>query len=319
MKILFLTTINSDKQGDYLEISTLHGLRTILGNNCVDFPRKKIMYHDFSDSPKNSLHGKGFSLLTTPIKDIPSALRENISLKEFDVIIYGDGHMYNEYPNFFDGYNIWIIDGHDLYGDAPRKIYYDNEYIIGTQYNKSFKRELIETNTNFIVYPTGFGIPEERILDLDFSIKTQLYQKTAPSFSLFEQNNELGGGNLHHKFNNEKEYYEDLKSSWFGLTCKKGGWDCLRHYEILAAGALLLFRDYNKKPLLCSPQNLPCFSYSSKDELYSLMENLVVNNIPTKEYISMLELQRKWLIECGTTVARAKYILKIISESMKNE
>ena len=66
MRILFITTKHPEKQGDLLEVSLLHGLRTMLGEDFVDYPRKKIMYHDFSDSPKDSLHGRGFSLLTTP-------------------------------------------------------------------------------------------------------------------------------------------------------------------------------------------------------------------------------------------------------------
>ena len=83
MKILFITTQNPTKQGDLLEISLLHGLRNLLGNDCVDYPRKKIMYHDFSDTPKDSLHGRGFSLLTTPIKDIEN---RDIFNQKFDYI-----------------------------------------------------------------------------------------------------------------------------------------------------------------------------------------------------------------------------------------
>ena len=315
MKILFITTQNPTKQGDLLEISLLHGLRNLLGNDCVDYPRKKIMYHDFSDTPKDSLHGRGFSLLTTPIKDIEN---RDIFNQKFDYVLYGDGHMYGEFPEIegvnelADG-NVWIIDGHDLYGDAPRKIIYDGEEIIGTQFTNCFKRELIE-NDDETVFPTGFGIPEERIREMDFSIKDQLYQKTTPSDSLFENTIDMGGGFSHHKFTDEEEYYYDLSRSWFGLTCKKGGWDCLRHYEIIASGTLLLFRDYDKKPLLCSPQELPCFSYSTKDELYKLMSELVVNNKPTQKYLDMIEMQRKWLYNVGTTSARAKCIVNFLEK-----
>jgi hypothetical protein len=316
MKILFITTINPTKQGDLLEISILHGLRELLGDDCVDYPRKKIMYHDFSDTPKETLHGRGFSLLTTPILEIKN---RDIFNQKFDAVIYGDGHMYGEEP-YIDGINelsdgnTWIIDGHDLYGNATRKILYGGEEIIGTQFTNCFKRELIEEDDT--VFPTGFGIPEERIREINFFIKDQLYQKTAPSFSLFENINDIGGGFSHHKFKIEEEYYDDLSRSWFGLTCKKGGWDCLRHYEIIAAGSLLLFRDYDKKPLLCSPQELPCFSYTTKDELYNLMSKLVVDNKPTQEYLDMIEMQRQWLYDVGTTLSRAKNIIKIISNNL---
>ena len=123
---------------------------------------------------------------------------------------------------------------------------------------------------------------------------------------------DLGGSRYHHKFTVEEEYYDDLSSSWFGLTCKKGGWDCLRHYEIMAAGSLLLFKDYDKKPPMCSPVDLPCFSYSTQEELDELTCRLVVDNKPTREYNEMLNRQRKWLISNGTTIARAKQILKVL-------
>lgn len=317
MRILFVTTAAPDKQGDLLEVSLLHGLRTVLGDDLVDYPKKKIMYHDFSESPKNELHGRGFSLLTTPIEDVAD---RNIFDQKFDVVLYGDGHMYGEPPDredinkLADG-NTWIIDGHDLYGGAPVQMMHDGERVQGNQFSNCFKRELIDTSDDSI-FPTGFGIPEERIREVDFSIKNQLFPKTAPSMAIFGSNPETGGGFAHHKFTVEEEYYDDISKSWFGPTCKKGGWDCLRHYEIIAAGTLLLFKDYDRKPPLCSPQELPCFSYSSPQQLYKLMSELVVDNKPTTEYLDMLNKQREWLYNHGTTSARAKSIIKILSDNI---
>ncbi|NBU72417.1 MAG: PHP domain-containing protein [Bacteroidetes bacterium] len=71
------------------------------------------------------------SLLTEPIQDI---VDRDIFNQKFDVILYGDGHMYGEEP-YIDGVNelsngnTWIIDGHDLYGNAPRKIIYTQQKI----------------------------------------------------------------------------------------------------------------------------------------------------------------------------------------------
>ena len=47
MRILYITSEDPKAQGDYQEVSMLHGLREVLGDNCIDFPRKKIMYGDF--------------------------------------------------------------------------------------------------------------------------------------------------------------------------------------------------------------------------------------------------------------------------------
>ena len=315
MRLLFVPTLNINAQNDFLEVSILNGLRSLLGKDCVDYPRKKIMYHDFSDISKDELHGRGFTLLTEPIEDMSE---EERALKDFDAVLYGCGHMYGEgrvkeFSKLANG-NTWVLDGHDLFGDAPRKIKFNGEDVIGVQFRKSFKRELVEKVPD--VYPTGFGIPKHRIRPINLTKKDQLYQKTAPDNSLFNKVEDIGGGFSHHKFTEEEDYYNDLSRSWFGLTCQKGGWDCMRHYEIMAAGSVLLFRDYNLKPAACSPQVIPCLSYSTKEELDELMNRLVVNNKPTEEYNFYLNKQREWLNNVGTTEARAKEIIKIIEKNL---
>lgn len=321
MRILFITTKNPTKQGDLMEISILHGLRSLLGSNCVDYPRKKIMYGDFSESPKQSLHGMGFNLLSTPIQDLTEEERRltdnDGKLKHFDFVLFGSGHMYGENPKEFDIYlpakRIWYLDGHDLYGNAPRMIQYNEETVIGAQYMRCFKRELVE-NDLYQTYPSGFGIPRSRIKPLSFTNKTQLFPKTVPNDALFQNVQDMGGGRNHYKFTNEDEYMDDISKSLFGLTCKKGGWDCLRHYEILAAGTLLLFKDYDKKHELCSPQNLPCLSYSSMEDLNKVIDSLIIDGKPNALYNQLLIKQREWLLMHGTTEARALEIIKTLSK-----
>ena len=46
----------------------------------------------------------------------------------------------------------------------------------------------------------------------------------------------------------ERDYYVDMQRSFFGLTWKKAGWDCLRHVELLASGCLPLFTDIADAP-----------------------------------------------------------------------
>jgi len=319
IKLLYITTKNPLAQEDYLEVGMFHGLKTVLGDNFVDFPEKKIMYGDWSDTVKENMHGYGFSMYRHPFKKISSEFRSSIDFSSFDAVLFGTLTQHDNYPdysyitNYYPKNRIWYLDGNDLYGTAKVMRRYENEYIIGNQGKNCFKRELIFEEDG--VYPTGFGIPECQIMEIDLSKKNKLFQKTAPSYSKFEQAQEYGTRN-HYVFKNEEDYYEDMRTSWFGLSCKKGGWDCLRHYEIMAAGAVLLFRDYNKKPKNCSPQNLPCFSYSSPEELLSLLNRLIINNKPSEEYLDMLYKQRYWLLNFGTTVARAKEIIKIIRENM---
>lgn len=306
MKILFIGTQNPKAQGDYGELSIIHGMRSVLGSDFVEYPKKKILYGNFLDSPKDQLHGKGFTYCDEILNDTDYD-RSNIKINDFDAVIHGSYHIYGEkyevdHPNQF-----WT-DMHDLYGNAPRKILYNGEHIIGTQFLKNcFKRELVEDIES--VWPLGFGIPENKIQLYSFS-KKRMYQSTAPSDACFYENSA-------YKFNDVEAYYKDMNESWFGLTCKKGGFDSLRHYELMAAKTLVLFKDYDKKPFLCPPIDFPTISYSTKEELENIMNRLVVNNQATEEYFELLNSQTNWLIANGTARARAEYMLEIIKKNLK--
>tara|TARA_B100000902_G_C27295931_1_gene909913 strand:- start:156 stop:1118 length:963 start_codon:yes stop_codon:yes gene_type:complete len=315
LKILFITIKSPKQQGDYFELAILNGLKKILGNNIIDYPKKKIIYGDYSEVSKEELHGRGFSLLRTPFID---DIDRDIKNKKFDAVIYGDGHMYGE-EYFVDKYdslannNVWIIDGHDLSGLAPKKTKYLGEEIIGNQFKNSFKGAVVYEEPT--VFPTNLGVPEEVILPIDLSKKNKMFQTTYPKYSFFENPTDLGGGSAHYKFTSEEEYYDDLATSWFGLSSKRGSWDALRNYEIIASGSLLIYRDYLKKPISCSPRNVPCLSYSTKKDLYEIFDRLIKDNKPTDEYMFLLEAQREWLINYGTTSAIAKNILEIIKKN----
>ena len=61
------------------------------------------------------------------------------------------------------------------------------------------------------------------------------------------------------KAGEEAKYYDMYRQSMFAVTQKKGGWDCLRHYEILAAGCIPIFEDLDKCPadtLVSFPKDL---------------------------------------------------------------
>tara|TARA_Y100000310_G_C20637282_1_gene791867 strand:- start:731 stop:1636 length:906 start_codon:yes stop_codon:yes gene_type:complete len=297
MKILYVTTPGPSSQGDFQENMILHGLREIISTGVVDYPRKKIMYNDFSETVREEIHGRGFTLYTVPLLDLN---REQRKMSHLDVILYGvtDAYGVTDFPNINQlCKNIWYVDGHDT-SDIKK--------------TPCFKRELFEEQKN--VYPTGFGIPDYQIRAIDLDNKDQKFQTTAPAEAFFKPEVMRHLVNYYtYTWEQEKEYYQDMQRSWFGLSCKKGGWDSLRHYEIMASGALLLFREYDKKPDLCAPQNLPCFSYGSLEELDDLTNRLVINNKPTKEYIEMLLAQRDWLSKFGTTKARALDVLKVLA------
>lgn len=299
MRIFYFTTKDPKLQGDFQEIIILRGLRSILGSLIIDYPRKKVLYGEFDESPLDELHGRGFTLCTTPIEDINKRF-DPAEITEKDIIIYGVTNAYG------------ITDYHEFNKLTPHIYYIDGHDDWFIRKTPCFKRELYEEHPN--VYGTGFGIPLDKIKPFSFK-KNKVYQKTAPKFC-FEQDTKFQfiSGRPTYQFTTEEDYYKDMSESWFGLCCKKGGWDSLRMYEIIAAGALVLFKEYNKKPILCSPENFPTISYSNNEELNFLFNNLVdlKNGIPSKEYIELLMEQRRWLMTHGTCEARAKKILNII-------
>ena len=50
-------------------------------------------------------------------------------------------------------------------------------------------------------------------------------------------------------YNNETDYYEEYRKSYFATTTKKGGRDCMRHYEILANGCIPYFPNIENCPI----------------------------------------------------------------------
>lgn len=52
-----------------------------------------------------------------------------------------------------------------------------------------------------------------------------------------------------YKFSNEQEYMQEYSRSYYCITYKKGGWDVLRHYEIISAGCMPYMIDVEYAPL----------------------------------------------------------------------
>ena len=289
-KILFITT----PLYDYLADSLLIGLRKIYGQNCIEFPRKKMMYGEFP-----SVYGKGFTIWSKPIKDIK---RNKKNFEDIDLVIYSDYRR--------QSYVDWRILAKNK-KFAPRIIYldgYDDNYV-NPKLKPYFKRELYKNKEG--VFPVGFGIPSHLIRPLNIDKKTQLYQTHVQDTEFTK--------NISYKFNKEKDYYDDLAKSYFGITMKKGGWDCMRHYELLAAGALIMFKNFKFKPKLCNPQCPYFVNYSNKKDFMNKIEKLFTNNKPNSKYHKILKLQRKWLLENATCSARAKKLIEDVEAYYKEK
>jgi hypothetical protein len=89
------------------------------------------------------------------------------------------------------------------------------------------------------IYPIQFSISETKIVQ-DMPEKNLDFATLIP------------GDVRTYIYTEEEEYYKDYQRSFFALTCKKGGWDCLRHYEILANGCIPYFVDLDQ----CDPNTM---------------------------------------------------------------
>ncbi len=85
-----------------------------------------------------------------------------------------------------------------------------------------------------------YCIPDELFLDSELPIDRKKYV-ISPLIPGDTSNYLFGAGE-------ESGYYNMYRQSMFALTSKKGGWDCLRHYEILAAGCIPIFEDLDSCP-----------------------------------------------------------------------
>ena len=79
------------------------------------------------------------------------------------------------------------------------------------------------------------------------SAKAEQYRwcRTVPKERDFS---EIVPGQTAYAFTDEKEYMGAYAKCYYAITMKKGGWDCLRHYEILAAGCIPYFIDLHLLP-----------------------------------------------------------------------
>jgi hypothetical protein len=88
-----------------------------------------------------------------------------------------------------------------------------------------------------IKHPISFSIPSEKIVTC-IPVKNNFLSNYIP----------VGVGESTYVYDNEIDYYNGYKNSLFAVTKKKGGWDCMRHYEILACGCIPYFENLEACP-----------------------------------------------------------------------
>lgn len=236
LKMKFLH-INNFDYPDYLNDMMYHGGFSLFGSDYETNKDPSYMFVNHETRrPEIHLfncHGKGFTIYKklTPNKDqkINEDIISKINNQYFDYIIFGSIWRHLDYyeivKNIYPKNKIILIDGED-HGGIKEDLINCGIY---------FKREL-QNNYQNQVLPIGFSIPKE-LIDFNINIKNKEFSYIDPRDTST------------YIYDNETDYYNDYKSSRFGFTMKKAGWDCLRHYEIIMNGCLPMFLNLEQCPV----------------------------------------------------------------------
>ena len=149
------------------------------------------------------------------------------------------------------------------------------------------------------VYPIGFSIPAEKIVG-SVGTKAKIYSSLVP------------GVVSSYIYKDEDSYYNEYRQSIFAMTCRKAGWDCMRHYEILACGAIPLFINSGGIPrntMTFYPKELLERIYA---EIIPKIHELGLEGVAalTKPIADLLLQYTRAKL---TTLAMAKYISRVLA------
>ncbi len=150
-----------------------------------------------------------------------------------------------------------------------------------------------------MLYPITFSIPEEKVI-CEVPPKTKLLSDLIP------------GDSRTYIYKNETDYYNEYKASIFATTTKKAGWDCMRHYEIMANGCIPYFPNIEECPkntMALLPKDL----LYRGNELYDKYKNKNIDELTSEEAYSCYKLIKELITYTRnnlTTRKMAEYILE---------
>jgi hypothetical protein len=326
-RILFLTPGHED----YLADGLLHGLRTLLSADVVDFPKAEFLYESYPVERRGELYGRGFSLygLLPDTATDRNRVFERARAGEFDLIVFADiwstFGVFSELAPTITGTPMAVLDGADRQEPYPYAGLWWRKpawWTLPRAHTRAtyFKRELTPVTgwfRSYLLLPpalasrlpsirkmreTSFSFPAKKILRDSPTEKRRLLASHVVDPEVASQ---LGVGTSY-AFDDETAYYADLRASRFGITTKRAGWDCLRHYEQAANGCVPCFRRLASKPPRCAPHGLDetnCVVYEDYDDLTARLAA-----IDDARYAALREGALAWA-RANTTVKRAERFL----------
>jgi len=322
LRILFVTPGFED----YLSDGILHGLRGLPGVEVVDFPKQDVLY----TGGAGLVRGGGFTLYglldDEPLDRHRALFRAESG--EFQLVVFGDiwrtFGLFTEWgPRLHGRVPIAVLDGGDRVEPYPyggfwwrrrswwalprahtRATYFKREITPWTGWFRSYLLlpPPLAARTVRWLRPTAFSVPAQKIVDAppakDREFATHVVDARLAA---------LVGGSVSHVFADEDAYRADLQRSRFAATTKREGWDCLRHYEIAANGAVPCFRDLHRKPATCAPHGLRhgvnCLAYGDPGKLLARIAAL-----PEGGYARIQAGALEWA-RANTTARRASELL----------
>jgi hypothetical protein len=251
VKILFNPLMPIDLKAanmvsDYQSDMVFHGLVKRLGQNVhTDY---NLWWHRKSEkeqNPKrfNEIWGNGFTIYGL-LEEEEYTYLPSSGLDIYDAIIIPIHHTMNKQ----DKYLKKLIDVFTKMGYEKKQIIvidgWDQEYInreiadLCTYY----KREMKDHHEEY-ARPISFAIPKEKIRRLDDSKRNVAFAPLIPV------NQSIDPSYMStYIYDTEESYYDMYQTAYFSYTSKKGGWDTLRHYEIIANGSIPFFVDIENCP-----------------------------------------------------------------------
>jgi hypothetical protein len=150
-----------------------------------------------------------------------------------------------------------------------------------------------------MIHPITFSIPKEKIVN-EKPIKRKMVSDLIP------------GVLSTYIYQNEKDYYQEYQQSLFAITTKKGGWDCMRHYEIIANRCLPYFPNIEECPITIMTF-LPKDLVLQSNELYNKFHKKQITDVTEEEWHMYDELVSKFIDHMTThltTQQMARYIIE---------
>ena len=320
-KILFV----AENSGvDYMTDCLLHGLYALLPVQVYLTSDLWYMFEGNNIDALSALYGKGFSVTNRIPADKKAVhdektVKENIKNHFYDVVIFGSVFRCLDYLDdvlkVYKKNEIIFVDGEDYdlstAWELKRVIRGNLSFIkkcyaisveIFKKYEKRrrksaidlakkgiyFKRELCDRDCEYM-YPVSFAISEEDV------VKSVPDKERDMAFI-------VPGDKSTYIYDNERDYYDGYKIARRGKTTKKMGWDCMRHYEILANGCI---------PYFPNIQNCPTYTMANFPKNIIIETNRLFDEGKMTEgaykYFAeyLLDYTRRYL----TTKELAKYVL----------